>query len=208
MHQQAGTWGTLSHPQDFAFANILTFCVNHGARLVEACRWGGTHVHIHTALSDLTHWPLSCCLLYLAPPQALRLHQEHHLSHTLDLMCRIPCMRHAPLKELTRLAGHLKETTYSKGRWVALLLRGRRISQPNLILIVSGSGLSQFDEPSAPPVCMRLLSCCILPFSMPSKKVPAVTFYLQVSAFCGRAKRCPTSILSSRALSTSCTALQ
>jgi hypothetical protein len=61
--------------------------------------------------------------------QALCLHQEHHLTHTLDLICRMPAMRHAPLKELTRLAAHLKEATFSKGvlldSWDALLGAGR-----------------------------------------------------------------------------------
>jgi hypothetical protein len=58
----------------------------------------------------------ACCPFVL---QALRLHQEHQLTHTLDLICRMPAMRHAPLKELTRLAAHLKEATFSKGgvRW-------------------------------------------------------------------------------------------
>lgn len=56
---------------------------------------------------------------FLDHHQALRLHQERHLAHTLSLLCRVPCLRHAPLKELTRLAAHLKETMYSKGKAMA-----------------------------------------------------------------------------------------
>jgi hypothetical protein len=47
--------------------------------------------------------------------QALRLHQEQHVQQTLAVMCRVPCLRHAPLRELTRLAGSARRATYSKG---------------------------------------------------------------------------------------------
>lgn len=57
-----------------------------------------------------------CACVYLQPTQALRLHQEHHIARTLDLCTRIPALRHSPLKELTRLAVHLKASSYSKGQ--------------------------------------------------------------------------------------------
>lgn len=57
------------------------------------------------------------------PTQALRLHQEHRIARTLDLCTRIPSLRHSPLKELTRLAVHLKESSYSKGQVRAQLLQ-------------------------------------------------------------------------------------
>jgi hypothetical protein len=53
--------------------------------------------------------------LFICTTQALRLHQEHHIARTLDLCTCIPALRHSPLKELTRLAVHLKESSYSKG---------------------------------------------------------------------------------------------
>jgi hypothetical protein len=53
--------------------------------------------------------------------QALRLHQEYVVARTLDLICRIPALRHSPLKELSRLAAHLKESTYTQGEVPSLL---------------------------------------------------------------------------------------
>lgn len=49
------------------------------------------------------------------PCQACRLHREAHVARLVDALCRLPCLRHTPIKELHRLACHLKEATYQPG---------------------------------------------------------------------------------------------
>lgn len=92
-----------------------------------------SHAQLHHSISSderkrwlpSTHRARTCdTTLHLSPdilqnPQALRLHQEHHLARHVNLICRVPAMRYAPLKELTRLAANLKETSYSKGTSVS-----------------------------------------------------------------------------------------
>ncbi|WIA29595.1 hypothetical protein OEZ86_012085 [Tetradesmus obliquus] len=47
--------------------------------------------------------------------EACRLHREAHVARLVDALCRLPCLRHTPIKELHRLACHLKEATYQPG---------------------------------------------------------------------------------------------
>eukprot|EP00775_Hariotina_reticulata_P011127 gene11127-11281_t len=56
---------------------------------------------------------------------ALRLNQEVQLSQRVSLCCRIPVLRHTPLRDLYRLAGHMRESSYQPGQ--VLLQQGKEV---------------------------------------------------------------------------------
>jgi hypothetical protein len=55
------------------------------------------------------------------------------LASTLDTICRIPALRHAPLKELTRLAAHLRQSTYTQGVTPPPSMLGSSCSRVNML---------------------------------------------------------------------------
>eukprot|EP00882_Tetradesmus_deserticola_P030977 GHRQ01035011.1.p1 GENE.GHRQ01035011.1~~GHRQ01035011.1.p1 ORF type:complete len:258 (+),score=86.27 GHRQ01035011.1:171-944(+) len=57
-------------------------------------------------------------LLVISRPvymEACRLHREAHMARLVDMLCRLPCLRHTLIKELHRLAVHIKQATYQPG---------------------------------------------------------------------------------------------
>ncbi|WIA09516.1 hypothetical protein OEZ85_008912 [Tetradesmus obliquus] len=140
----------------------------------------------------LSHTALPCsCLAAVAEPnkvvallaisrpvymEACRLHREAHVARLVDALCRLPCLRHTPIKELHRLACHLKEATYQPGQM--LLHQGREV--PDIHFLISGSVLLTYSAPltAAAKPCHMLSSdgaALILPPVAAAAAAPATS---------------------------------